>query len=448
MLRSALVWLGFAQPEGTPAHAGGHGHDHGHGGKHGHTHGVVDPTIATTTKGIWAIKWSFVILAITSALQLAVVFATGSVALLADTIHNIGDAVTAIPLWIAFRLVRRPPTQRFTYGLGRVEDLAGISIVGIILFSALFAGYEAISRLVHPQPITLLWAVAAAGVIGFIGNEAVAVFRIRVGREIDSAALIADGYHARTDGLTSLAVVLGAAGVWAGFPLADPIIGLIITIAIFGIVWQSSKAVFTRLLDGVEPGVVAEITHAAEHVGAVRKVLRVRARWLGHRLTTELDVAVAGSTTVAEAESIAAEVEAVLADHVPALASAHVRVRPEESVGTGQAHGGHHHAPDPVPVRGELAEGVMEIIDTPAGERFRFTAARMAPGVEAVAVIDRPGGAAETLRLAPQAGNVLCLVSSEAPAEPHEFDARLRVRAGGREEQLSFRMTEPAGHIH
>ena len=175
--------------------------------------GVIDPTIATTAKGIWAIKWSFVILAITAALQLAVVFASGSVALLADTIHNVGDAVTAIPLWIAFRLVRRKPSTRFTYGLGRVEDLAGVTIVAIILFSALVALYESIDRLLHPQPIRLLWAVAVAGVVGFIGNEAVAIFRIRIGREIESAALIADGYHARTDGFTSLAVVLGAAGV-------------------------------------------------------------------------------------------------------------------------------------------------------------------------------------------------------------------------------------------
>ena len=134
MLRSALAWLGFTQPGSALVHAGGHGHAHGKGQPHGHTHGVVDPTIATTTRGIWAIKWSFIILAITAALQLTVVFATGSVALLADTIHNVGDAVTAIPLWIAFRLVRKPPTQRFTYGLGRVEDLAGISIVAIILF--------------------------------------------------------------------------------------------------------------------------------------------------------------------------------------------------------------------------------------------------------------------------------------------------------------------------
>lgn len=333
MLRAALVWLGFSQPESNAhGHGNAHGHDHGHGGKHGHTHGVIDPTIATTDKGIWAIKWSFVILAITAALQLAVVFASGSVALLADTIHNVGDAVTAIPLWIAFQLVRRKPSARFTYGLGRVEDLAGVTIVAIILFSALVALYQSIDRLMNPREIHLLLAVAIAGVVGFVGNEAVAVFRIRVGREIESAALIADGYHARTDGFTSLAVVLGAAGVWLGFPLADPIIGMIITLAIFGIVWQSSKAVFTRLLDGVEPGVIEEIRHAVQHVAAVRDVRNVRARWLGHRLTTELDVAVANGTTVQEAEAISAEVEAVVADHVPALASARVRVRSVEGV--------------------------------------------------------------------------------------------------------------------
>lgn len=361
MFRTALVWFGFTQPEGKPAT----GHDHGHGGKHGHTHGVIDPTIATTERGIWAIKWSFVILAITAALQLAVVLASGSVALLADTIHNVGDAVTAIPLWIAFQLARRKPSARFTYGLGRVEDLAGVTIVAIILFSALVALYEAIDRLIHPQEITLLWVVAIAGVLGFIGNEAVAVFRLRVGRQIESAALIADGYHARTDGLTSLAVVLGAAGVWLGYPLADPIVGLIITLAIFGIVWQSTKAIFTRLLDGVEPGVVEEITHAAAHVAAVKEVRNVRARWLGHRLTTELDVAVASGTTVQQAEAISAEVEAVVADHVPALASAHVRVRSVEGAVPSMkpGHAGHHHAPDP---KGTFVKGDLEIVDTPA----------------------------------------------------------------------------------
>src|SRR3954447_2397759 len=282
MFRNALAWLGFGSSDHDHSH---HGHD-GHGGHHGHTHGVVDPTIATTDRGIWAIKWSFIVLAITAALQLVIVFVSGSVALLADTIHNIGDATTAIPLWIAFMLARRKPTATFTYGYGRGEDFAGIIIVLIILFSALVAGYEAINRLIHPQPISQLLWVTIAGFIGFLGNEAVAVFRIRIGRQIQSAALIADGYHARTDGLTSLAVVLGAAGVWLGYPLADPVVGLLITIAIFGIVWQSSKAVLTRTLDGVEPGVVEEIRHAAGHVAAVKKVLKVRARWLGHRLTT------------------------------------------------------------------------------------------------------------------------------------------------------------------
>ena len=300
-------------------------HDHGDG-IHGHTHGVIDPTITTTDRGIWAIKWSFVILAVTAALQLGVVFATGSVALLADTIHNIGDAVTAVPLWIAFQLVRRKPSAKFTYGLGRVEDIAGVSIVAIILFSALVALYEAADRLMHPQIMGVLWAVAVAGFIGFIGNEAVAVFRIRVGREIESAALIADGYHARADGFTSLAVVVGAAGVWMGYPLADPIIGLLITLAIFGIVWQSSKAVFTRLLDGVEPGVVEEIRHAALHVAAVKRSAQ-RAGALARAPPDDgtRRLTVPGGTTVQDAERISAEVEAVVAELRP---GPRVRARP------------------------------------------------------------------------------------------------------------------------
>ena len=325
-IRAAMIWLGFATPEAAHGHDhGGHGHDDGKG--HGHTHGVVDPSITTSDRGIWAIKWSFVILALTASAQLVVALTSGSVALLADTIHNFGDAATAVPLWIAFTLARRKPSPRFTYGLGRVEDLAGIAVVAIILLSALVAGYQAIDRFIHPMPVRGLGWVAVAGVIGFLGNEAVAIFRIRVGRQIDSAALIADGYHARTDGLTSLAVVVGAAGVWLGYPLADPIIGLLITVAILGIVWQSSKAVFTRMLDGVEPGVVAEIRHSAGHVADVRSVEGVRVRWSGHRLLAEVDVTADGRTSVTEADAIAAEVEHELIEHLPALGSAHVRVR-------------------------------------------------------------------------------------------------------------------------
>jgi cation diffusion facilitator family transporter len=226
----------------------GHGHHHGPG----HSHGVVDPSIASSDTGLWALKWSFVGLMVTAVIQVIVVVLSGSVGLLADTIHNFADAATAIPLGIAFLLARRARTRRFTYGLGRVEDFAGILIILTILGSALVAAYESIIRLVHPQPVGLLWAVMVASIVGFVGNEAVAVFRIRVGKQIGSAALIADGYHARVDGWTSLAVFVGAIGVWAGYPLADPIVGLLISAAIFVIVWQSARSVLVRALDGVE----------------------------------------------------------------------------------------------------------------------------------------------------------------------------------------------------
>src|SRR6266852_2079709 len=177
-------------------HDAEHHREHAHRG-HGHTHGVVDPSIATTDRGLWALKWSFVGLMVTAAIQVVVVVLSGSVGLLADTIHNFADAATAIPLGIAFWLARRGRSRRFTYGLGRVEDFAGILIILTILASALVAGYESITRLIHPEPVGLLWAVMVASVVGFAGNEAVAVFRIRVGKQISSAALIADGYHAR-----------------------------------------------------------------------------------------------------------------------------------------------------------------------------------------------------------------------------------------------------------
>jgi cation diffusion facilitator family transporter len=239
--------------------------------------------------------------------------------LLADTIHNVGDAVTAIPLWIAFVFARRKPTDQFTYGLGRVEDLAGMTIVGLILFSALAAGYQTIDRFLHPQEINYLGAVAAAGVVGFLGNEAVAVFRIRIGREINSAALVADGYHARVDGLTSLAVVGGATGVWLGFPLADPIVGALITLLIFGIVWQSAKAVFTRALDGVDPEFTALLRHTGEHVPGVRGIQNVRTRWIGHRMYAEADVVVDDSLLVREAAIITERLQAQAEKHLPAL---------------------------------------------------------------------------------------------------------------------------------
>ena len=309
-----------------------HVHPHGHG-EHGHTHGAVDPTIATSERGIWAIKWSFVGLMVTALLQLVVVLMSGSVALLSDTIHNFGDAATAIPLGIAFALTRLGVSRHFTFGYGRVEDLAGVIIVLIILFSAVVAGYQAVERIINPQPIGMLWAVAVASLVGFIGNEAVAVFRIRVGREIGSAALVADGYHARTDGWTSLAVLLGAIGVWLGYPLADPVVGLLIAAAILVIVWQSGKAVFTRLLDGVEPEAIEEIRHTASQVPGVEDVSEVRARWLGHRLHAEVNVAVDPDLSVAEGHAIAREVNHQLLHHLSYLNGAVIHVDPLQEAG-------------------------------------------------------------------------------------------------------------------
>ncbi|MDR7402926.1 MAG: cation diffusion facilitator family transporter [Armatimonadota bacterium] len=321
---------------------GSHGHRHelaagrtAHGHTHDHVHGAVDPTILTTARGIWAVKWSFVGLLATAALQVVVVWLSGSVALLADTIHNFADAATAIPLGIAFLLARLRPTRRFPFGFGRVEDLAGVVIVLIIFFSAVMAAYEAVDRLLHPRPVEYLGAVIAASIIGFVGNEGVAIFRIRVGKEIGSAALVADGYHARVDGWTSLAVLVGAVGVWLGYPLADPLVGLGITAAILVIVWQSGKAVFTRLLDGVEPEVIETLAHAAGHVPGVQAVTDVRARWVGHHLEAELNVAVPGTCTVAEGHRIAKEVHHRILHHVPYLRRATIHVDPSDEVGEG-----------------------------------------------------------------------------------------------------------------
>ena len=309
------------------AHQEHHVHD-GH-----HTHGVVDPSIVSTDRGLWALKWSFVGLMVTALFQLVVVVLSGSVALLADTIHNFGDAATAIPLGIAFWLARRPPSRRFPYGLGRVEDFAGLAIILTIVLSAAVATYEAIHRLLHPQPVAYLGAVIVASVIGFLGNEAVAIFRIRVGRQIGSAALVADGHHARVDGWTSLSVLFGALGVWAGFALADPIVGLLISAAIYVLVWQSARAIVTRMLDGVEPDALDEIDHAARHVPGVEEVSDVRARWIGHRLHADVSLTVAADLSVARGHEIAREVRHQLLHHLPHLGSVTLHVDPVGAAG-------------------------------------------------------------------------------------------------------------------
>ncbi|MBF0283749.1 MAG: cation transporter [Magnetococcales bacterium] len=319
---------------GGHAH-GDHGHDHGGGllgwlkGTFAHSHDVsdkIDSVMESSEKGIRALKISLVGLGITALLQVLVVIYSGSVALLADTIHNFADAATSIPLWIAFALARRGANRRFTYGYGKTEDVAGVIIVGVIFFSACVAGYEAFLKLVHPAPMTHLGWVAMAAVIGFIGNEAVAVYRIRVGTEIGSAALIADGHHSRVDGFTSLSVLIGVIGTWLGYPLLDPIVGVGITIAILFIVKDAAKAVWHRLIDGIEPEILDEIAHAPSHVAGVRAVRTVRARWIGHKVYSDVTIAVDPQLPVQVADDIARAVERSLREHVRLLGEVVVRV--------------------------------------------------------------------------------------------------------------------------
>lgn len=303
-------------------HGHGHGHEHDHDHVmlgwlreaipflHGHSHGEanVDAALESSARGIWALKVSLLLLGATALFQLVIVLISGSVGLLADTIHNFGDALTAVPLWIAFVIGRRVATRRYTYGYGRAEDVAGVFIVVLIFVSAVVAAYESIQKIIHPQPLSNVGWVTAAAVIGFLGNEAVAQFRIRVGREIGSAALIADGQHARVDGFTSLAVLVGALGVLLGFPMADPIVGLLITITILFIVKDTVRTMWHRLMDAVEPEVVDVIERTAAAVPDVEDVHDVRVRWLGHKLGAELHATVDETLSTRESHEIAEEV--------------------------------------------------------------------------------------------------------------------------------------------
>jgi len=249
---------------------------HDHTSSYLHAHGPIDPGLFRTQRAVKAVKYSFIGLVLTASLQTVIVFLSGSVALFADTVHNFADAGTAIPLLIAFRLANRPPTTRFTYGFGRVEDLVGLFIVLLIFASGLFAVIEGVLRLFHPSSISHPGIVAVAALVGFSGNQAVAILRIRAGKEIGSAALVADVHHARSDVLTSLAVLGSAAGSWLGYPIADPIIGIAIGLMILAIGFSSGRVIFARLIDGIDPKTLHQIRHAAENVKGVIEVSEVR----------------------------------------------------------------------------------------------------------------------------------------------------------------------------
>jgi cation diffusion facilitator family transporter len=327
-------------------------HDHRHeqdgDGDHDHRHGLrgvvggifrphshdaadsIDTALEASERGLRAVKVSFVALLATSAIQAVIVMATGSVALLADTVHNISDALTAIPLFVAFRLSRRPPTRRYTYGYRRAEDLAGIFVIAMITLSAIVAGWEAVDRLLHPRPVDHVGVLLVAGLVGFAGNELVALFRIQEGNAIGSAALIADGYHARTDGFTSLAVALGAIGVWAGFEQADPIVGLGISVAIFAVLCGAARQIYYRLMDAVDPAIVDQITDVSGRAPGVRSTAAPKVRWLGHRLVADLAITVGGDLDVRGGHAIAEEVRHRLLHEVAHLDDVHVHVDPDD----------------------------------------------------------------------------------------------------------------------
>ena len=292
---------------------------------------IADSSLRASRAGMRALWLSFGALVLTATGQAALVAFTGSVALLGDTLHNFADALTAVPLAIAFLLARRAASRRFTYGLGRAEDLAGLVILAVIAGSAALAGWEAVQRLAQPQQLDHLGWVAAAGVLGFAGNELVARYRIRVGRRIGSAALVADGLHARADGFTSLAVLLAAGGAALGWTWADPVVGLVITAAICSVLWGAAKVVLGRVLDAVDPADVDRAERALAGTPGVRGVGRLRMRWIGHSLHAETELDVDAHLSLTAAHAIAHEAEHRMMHVLPRLAAAIVHAHPAES---------------------------------------------------------------------------------------------------------------------
>ncbi len=288
----------------------------------------IDSALETSREGMRCLKISFLALFVTAVVQTVLVLLTGSVALLGDTVHNYADALTAVPLAIAFLLGRRAATRRYTYGFGRAEDLAGVIVVVVIAASTALTAYAATERLLNPQEVSQVGVVAVAGLVGFIGNEVVARYRIVTGRKIGSAALVADGLHARTDGFTSLAVLVGAAGVALGYPRADPIVGLLITVAILFVLKDAAKEVYRRLMDAVDPELVDQCEAVLRSVNGVEDVNNVRLRWVGHSLEADARIAVDPSTGIVAAHELSDQAEYELVRTVRRLGSAVIHAEP------------------------------------------------------------------------------------------------------------------------
>ncbi len=328
-------------------HHDNHGHDHDHhhhqddhrlswlrhklvifDHQHDHRGLASDKAFRENQEGIRTIWIALAMLLITALLQVVIVYFSRSVSLFADTAHNFGDGLNSIPLLIAFYLARRIPTRRYNYGFGRAEDVAGILIVLSIAISAVVVFSQAIQRLLDPQPPTHLGWVAAAALIGFFGNETVAMLQIRVGRKIGSAAMVADGLHARTDGLTSLAVLLAAIGTWFGYPILDPLIGFLIGIAILMITWDAIKTIWYRLMDAVDPVLIKRAEDVASANEDVLEIRRIRMRWVGHCLHAEVTISVDPDLKTSASHQIAEQIRHALFHEFPELMDINVHVDP------------------------------------------------------------------------------------------------------------------------
>jgi len=294
----------------------------------------VDRALEASSQGVGAVRISFGVLGLTALVEALVVASSGSVALLGDTLHNFSDAFTALPLWVAFSLGRRPPTRRFTYGYGRAEDLAGVFVVALVALSGVLTAWQSLERLFHPQHVQHLPAVMAAAVVGVAGNEIVAQYRLRVGQRIGSAALEADGLHTRTDGIASLAVLLGAVGVALGAQWADPVVGLLISVLIFLVLLRTSASIGQRLLDAVDPALVSQAVHIVRHVDGVLGVGDVRLRWMGHQIHAEIRLVVDRALSVVAAHDVAERAYHELLHELPKLSDAIVHTDPSAQDGS------------------------------------------------------------------------------------------------------------------